>query len=156
MYLVRALILHTIDPKECFQQPRWQWLWENRATFWNTSSPLTVCQPVGNSTSCHDCCIHQYAVMNEERCLQVRPMMHLGFWAYVFIFLSGNLVQVVFEVWGFHMWFLPSFPYSVNLLWVSLLWEWAKPLQGIFGLAVIHPEIHLPGTCMDQLCRNTL
>lgn len=67
-------------------------------------------------------------------------MMHLGFWAYIFIFLPGNIFWVAFEIWGFHMWFLLFFSLHVNLPWVSLLQERAEPLQGIFGLATIHPE----------------
>lgn len=58
---------------------------------------LPLCQPVGSSTSCHNYCTHGFAVMDWERCLQVRATTHLGFWACIFLFLPWNAIWVALE-----------------------------------------------------------
>lgn len=74
-------------------------------TFQNVSSPLTVCQPVGSSTSCHNCHAHEFAVMDQERCLRVRITMHLHSWACIFPSLTRNMVWVCLRFGVFHVWF---------------------------------------------------
>lgn len=97
-----------------------------------------------------------------------KDAFRLGLWC---VWVSGHIFSFsyleTFSGWHlrfgvFICGFFFFFPLHVNLPWVSLLQERAEPLQGIFGLATIHPETlgtsqaHVRISCAAMHCKSNL